>query len=236
MIDLTNLPFQNEILWVVMLLVNFIAILGAYRFFGKTGILIWIPLAAVIANIQVVKTVELFGFTATLGNIVYATSFLATDILSENYGKEEARKAVFIGFFSLIVLTVMMNLALLFEPHSSDFSQESLTTIFSLMPRIALASLVAYGISQFHDVWSYNFWKDKLPGKKTIWIRNNLSTMISQLLDSVIFTFIAFYGEFEPTVLREIVFTTYFFKWIVAALDTPFLYIARDWADKRIIE
>lgn len=227
---------MNEILWVVMLAANFLAILLAYRLFGKTGLYIWIPLAAVIANIQVIKTVELFGFTATLGNIVYATSFLTTDILSENYGKEEARKAVFIGFFSLIILTVMMNLALLFKPHPSDFSQESLSTIFSIMPRIALGSLTAYGISQLHDVWAYNFWKNKIPGKTTIWIRNNLSTMVSQLIDTVIFTVIAFYGVFETPVLFEIMLTTYFFKWIVAALDTPFLYIARGWSDKRIVE
>ena len=219
-----------------MMLANFIAILGAYRFFGKIGLFIWIPLAAVIANIQVVKTVELFGFTATLGNIVYATSFLATDILSENYGKEEARKAVFIGFFSLILLTVMMNLALLFKPHPSDFAHESLSTIFSIMPRIALGSLTAYGVSQLHDVWAYNFWKNKIPGKTTIWIRNNLSTMISQAIDTVIFTFIAFYGVFEQPVLVEILITTYFFKWIVAACDTPFLYIARGWSDRRIVD
>ena len=226
----------NELLWVVMLAVNFFAILLAYRIFGKIGIFIWIPLSVVIANLQVVKTVELFGFTATLGNIVYATSFLATDILSENYGAKEARKAVVIGFFSILVLTVMMNLALQFTPHPSDFSQESLFTIFSIMPRIALGSLIAYSLSQFHDVWAYTFWKRKIPGKTTIWIRNNLSTMISQFIDSLVFTVIAFYGVFGNAVLVEIVLTTYFFKWIVAALDTPFLYIARGWSDQRIVD
>ncbi len=236
MIDVGSMLFGNEILWIIMLIANFCGILFAYRVFGKTGLFIWIPLSAVIANIQVVKTVELFGFTATLGNIVYATSFLATDILSENYGKKEARRAVYIGFFSLILLTIMMNMALMFKPHSSDFAQESLFTIFSIMPRIALGSLVAYGLSQLHDVWAYNFWKEKQPGKKFLWLRNNLSTMISQLIDSLIFSVIAFWGLFPQTVFIEILITTYLFKWIVAALDTPFLYIARNWKDRKIIE
>ena len=210
-----------------MLAANFGGILFSYRFFGKTGLYIWIPLAVIIANIQVVKTVELFGLTATLGNIVYATSFLATDILSENYGKNEARKAVFIGFFSLILMTLLMNLALYFEPHASDFAQESLVTIFGLMPRIALASLAAYGVAQLHDVWAYNFWKMKKPGKKYLWLRNNMSTMVSQAMDSVIFTGIAFWGVFPGDVLVQILITTYIFKWVVALLDTPFLYIAK---------
>jgi len=217
----------NELLWICMLLVNFGAILFAYRCFGKIGLFIWIPISVIIANIQVLKTVELFGFTNTLGNIVYATSFLVTDILSENYGPKEARKAVYIGFFSLILLTALMNLALLFQPSSGDFAQDSLKKIFSFMPRIALASLAAYWVSQTHDVWAYNFWRRKLPADKFIWIRNNASTMVSQAIDSSLFTIIAFWGVFDPSLLFEIMATTYVMKWIVAALDTPFLYWAK---------
>ena len=103
---------MNELLWALMLSANFIAILLCYRFFGKLGLYIWIPISVIIANIQVLKTVELFGLTATLGNIVYATSFLATDILGENYQVKDARRAVYIGFFALISMTVFMNIAL----------------------------------------------------------------------------------------------------------------------------
>ena len=226
----------NELLWVLMLMVNFGGILFSYRFFGRTGLFIWVPLAAIIANIQVVKTIELFGMTATLGNIVYATSFLATDILNENYGKKDAQKAVYIGFFTLIMMTVLMNLALYFKPHESDFSQDSLVTIFSIMPRIALGSLVAYGISQTHDVWAYNFWRKLRPDRKYLWMRNNLSTMVSQLIDTVIFTGIAFWGVFPWPVLREIAVTTYLLKWAVAVLDTPFMYIAKRFREKNRVD
>ena len=210
-----------------MMAVNFCAILFAYRVFGKRGLFIWIPLSVIVANIQVLKTVELFGFTSTLGNIVYASSFLVTDILSENYGKKEAKKAVAIGFFSLIIMTVLMNIALIFKPSPEDFAQESLSVIFSFMPRIALASLGAYWVSQTHDVWAYDFWKKKFPSDKFIWLRNNASTMISQLIDSVLFTLIAFWGVYRLPLLLEITVTTYVMKWIVAVLDTPFLYISK---------
>lgn len=221
----------NELFWLVEILANFLLIILAYKLFGKWGLIMWIPVATILANIQVVQTIQLFGFSATLGNVVYATSFLVTDILSENYGKKEAGKAVWIGFFSLITMTLLMNLTLLFHPlPGDDFAQTThgaLSTIFSLMPRIALASLTAYIISQRHDVWAFHFWKDKFPSDRHLWIRNNLSTMVSQLFDSAIFVVIAFWGVFDPTVLGEIFITTYLLKWLVAAADTPFVYWAK---------
>lgn len=219
----------NELWWLLLLVTNFAAILFIYRFMGRIGILIWIPIATIIANIQVLKTIELFGVTATLGNIVYATSFLVTDILSENYGKKSARSAVLIGFFSLITATVVMNIALGFLPSPEDFAQESLVTLFSILPRITLASLAAYGISQIHDIWAYQFWRKKLPASRYIWVRNNASTMVSQLIDTLIFNTIAFAGVFPWDIWWEINLTTYLLKWLVAGLDTPLVYIAARW-------
>lgn len=214
-----------------MLPANFLLIILAYKIFGKWGLIMWIPVSVIAANIQVIQTVKLFGMAATLGNIVYATSFLITDILSENYGKQEAKKAVWLGFYSLIAVTLLMNMALLFRPLEGDeFSQvtyDALSTIFKLMPRIALASLVAYILSQQHDVWAFHFWKRQFHKDNQLWIRNNLSTMVSQLIDSVIFVLIAFYGVFQNEVLFEIFITTYILKWIVAVADTPFVYWAR---------
>ncbi len=226
---------MNELLWGVMLLVNFLLVIFVYRVAGRTGLYIWVPISTILANIQVVKMVSLFGFEATLGNIVYATSFLVTDILSENYGRKHAKKAVYIGFFSLISFALIMNLALYFEPSQNDFAQKSMVTIFSLMPRLAVASLLAYAAAQFHDVWAYHFWKKVFPSKKHIWIRNNASTMISQFLDSVIFTVVAFVGVYPMGVLFEIFITTYVLKWIVAAADTPFVYLAHMIKEKHFV-
>ncbi len=219
--------FGNEILWLLMLAANFIAILIAYRFFGRTGLYIWIPIATILANIQVLKMVDLFAIGVTLGNITYASSFLVTDILSENYGHRAARKAVFIGFFSLLSTVLIMHLALAFIPNEHDFIQGSLAEIFTLLPRIALASLVAYGVSQLHDVWAYQFWRRLFPDDRLLWLRNNASTMVSQLLDSLLFTAIAFYALLPRGELVQIFLTTCLLKWLVAAADTPFLYLAR---------
>ncbi|MCP4118822.1 MAG: queuosine precursor transporter [Desulfobacteraceae bacterium] len=220
---------MNELLWLAMLAVNFGFILIIYRFFGKTGLYAWVPIAAIVANIQVVKLVELVGVTATLGNIVYASSFLVTDILSEVYGKKAAQKAVHIGLFSLVAMTVLMNMALYFAPAPDDFAQESLKNIFAFMPRVAGASLFAYFISQSHDVWAYDFWRKRFPSPKLLWLRNNASTMVSQLIDSSVFTLLAFWGVFPAAALFEIFWTTYLLKWVVGAADTPFIYIARNW-------
>lgn len=218
-----------------MLAVNFGCILMAYRFFGKIGLYAWAPLAAVVANVQVLKLVELFGLTATLGNIVYASSFLVTDILSEIYGKKEAKKAVYLGLFALVVMTGLMNLALAFTPAADDFAQGSLATIFGFMPRIAGASLLAYFLSQTHDVWAFEFWRNRFPDIKFLWLRNNASTMVSQFIDSSLFTIIAFGGVYPTGALVEIFWTTYLLKWVVGAADTPFIYLARRWFDQKKI-
>ena len=222
--DIINVLMANEMLWVVMLVVNFAAILLVYRFLGRAGLYVWIALAGIVANIQVSKTVEILGLTATLGNIVYAGSFLATDILSERYGKRAARRGIAVGFFAIVTVTVLMQLALLFEPAPSDVMHGALSNVFGVLPRIAVASLAAYLVSQAHDVWAYQFWRERFPGP--LWVRNNLSTIVSQLIDSVIFTLVAFLGVFSAPVLIQIVITTYLFKAVVAFADTPVLYLA----------
>lgn len=218
-----------------MLLLNFLSILFVYRFFGRIGLFAWLPISVIIANIQVIKTVELFGLTASLGNIVYATSFLATDILSENHGQKDASRAVGIGLTALVILTLFMNLALVFEPSKVDFAQESMLNLYSLLPRITAASFTAYGLSQFNDVRIYALLKKRRPEQGWIWLRNNVSTMISQAIDSLVFCIIAFAGTMPLVEFMEILVTTYVLKWLVAVMDTPLVYIARQWFNKQTI-
>jgi queuosine precursor transporter len=211
----------------VFVLITFSCLLIMYRMFGRTGLFVWIGISTILANLQVVKTIEIFGLTATLGNAMYGTAFLVTDILNEKYGKEDAQKAVWLGFFTLIVMTIIMQLALLFQPHPDDFAQESLATIFGIIPRIALGSLVAYLVSQFTDVYIFTYLKQKFPTDSQFWVRNNGSTMVSQLLDTLVFTSIAFLGEYPMDVWFEIFITTYLLKWVISLMDTPFGYIAK---------
>lgn len=217
----------NEWFGLLFAIVNFILVLAMYRLFGKTGLFVWIGFSTVMANLQVVKTIEMFGLTATLGNAMYGTAFLVTDILNEKYGKDEAKKAVWLGFFTLLSMTLIMQMVLMFKPHETDFAQEALSTLFSVLPRIAAGSLAAYLVSQFTDVYIFSYLKKKFPKDGQFWIRNNGSTMISQLLDTLVFTSIAFLGVFPIEEWVQIFFTTYLLKFIVAILDTPFGYIAK---------
>lgn len=120
-----------------------------------------------------------------------------------------------------------MQIALLFKPHASDFAQPALETIFGLLPRIAFGSLLAFVISQSLDVHLFHWFKKKFPRDSQLWIRNNGSTMISQLIDTFVFTSIAFLGVFPLHDWIQIFMTTYVLKWIVAMLDTPFVYFAK---------
>ena len=220
---------QNELLFFLMFFVDFGLLLLLYRLFGRIGIYAWIPAATILANIQVMKTVVIFGMTATLGNAAYASIFLATDILSENYGKKEARIAVWLGLAASLAATLVMSIAVWFVPAENDFAHESLKGLFTVMPRVAMASLIAYLISQFNDISLYHLLKKAKPSVGFLWMRNNGSTLVSQLLDSLIFATFAFWGMFPLKDFISIVVTTYLFKALGALLDTPCIYVAAQW-------
>ena len=221
----------NEILWFGLLIFSLLMVIAAYRLFGKTGLYVWTATAVILANIQVMKTVEVFGLVTAMGNVVYSSLFLVTDIINENHSKKDAQKAVWIGFFVLISMTVLMQITLQFIPDESDILSDHISAIFSFMPRIAFASLTAYLISQLHDVWFFAALKKKF-GSRRLWFRNNASTIISQLIDNVVFTLIAFTGVFSWSVILQIFFTSLILKVVVAVCDTPFLYLARAIRDK----
>jgi len=216
----------NEVLWIGLIFSCFIGVILAYRLFGKTGLYIWTAIGVILANIQVMKTIQIFGLVTALGNVIYSSLFLVTDILNENHSKKDAQKAVWIGFFVLIATTIIMQITIQFIPDESDFLSENITKIFSFLPRIAFASLLAYLISQNHDVWFFARLKNKHK-KKMLWFRNNLSTISSQLIDNIIFTLIAFVGVFSASVIIQIFITSLIMKVIVASCDTPFIYLAR---------
>lgn len=218
---------KNELLLVVEMLLTFGAVIFAYKKFGKLGLFIWIPIATILANIQVLISVQILGLASTLGNVIYSSTFLATDILSENYSKKDAKKAVGIGFFTLIITTVLMNFILQYTVIEDAFSKEMyghVASIFKAMPRLVLASLSAFYVAQNHDVWAYQLWKKYFPDPKYLWLRNNGSTIVSQLLDTGIFTLIAFWGVLPWPVIREIFVTTLILKTIISFADTPFFY------------
>ena len=217
----------NELLWFGLMILCYLAVLLIYKLFGRKGLFAWVAMSIILANIQVMKTIQIFGLVTAEGNIVYSSIFFVSDILNEVYGKNEARKAVYVGFFVLVMTTVIMQVTLMFIPDSSDTMAPHLAAIFGFMPRIALASLAAYICSQMYDVWMYAFIK-KYHGRKLLWLRSNVSVIFSQLIDNTMFTIIAFYGIFSWDIILQIYVTSLMLKIIVSFVDTPFLYLARN--------
>lgn len=218
-----------NLLWGIgFVIVNFAFFLLCYRLFGKKGLYAWVGVATVIANIQVTKTISMPpNIVMTLGNTMYVTLYMTSDLINEKYGRREARTAVWFGFFTLLMTTVIMQMALKFTPDESDFAQESLEKIFGLMPRLALGSLTAYFISQFLDVRLYSWIRKYYSTSRQLWIRSNGSTMVSSFVDTLIFCTIAFAGNYEWKVWVQILLTTYVAKFLLTAAGTPILYIAR---------
>ncbi len=217
----------NEILFVGEILLCFFLVILAYKLFGKMGLFVWVGMSIILANIQVMKTIGIFGLVTAMGNVIYSSIFLVSDILNEIYGKREAKKAVWLGFFTLIATTLVMQLTLYFIPDVSDTLSPHLAAIFSLLPRITAASLTAYLMSQLFDVWLYALIK-KYHRRKYLWFRNNASSIISQLIDNGTFTFLAFVGVFSWTIMWQIFLTSYIMKIIISISDTPFVYWARN--------
>ena len=227
---------RNELIWLVYIIINYTCILFAYRKWGKLGLFTFLPISIILANIQVSKLVVLFGFETTLGNIAYSSIFIISDILTENYGEKEARKTVVLGFVTMIFTTIVMNIALSITPSSSDFNQEHIKAIFGPFTRFTFASLLAYLISSNVDISLYTMIKKINPDYKSIWIRNNGSTLFSQVIDNVVFNTVAFIGVFSIPIIISIIFSTYFLKVITSLFDTPFLYIATKWKQSGVIE
>ncbi len=177
----------------------------------------------VVANVLASKIVVFLWWEFDAGTIVYASVFLLTDMLSEFYGKKTAQKAVFAGFFANIMLLLSVLIAIAWQPSASWGNQEAFAAVLGNTWRIVLASMTAYLLSQNHDIWAYEFWR-KLTRGRHLWLRNNASTMASQLLDTVVFVSIAFYGVYPIT---GMIIGLYTFKLLVAVIDTPYLYVVR---------
>ena len=198
---------------------------------GKAYIYGIIAALAILMNVFVLKPFDIFGLTTYGGNILYGCIFFCTDLLSEHYGKKEALKAVRIGFLALFLYFMASQFYLHLDTNLSlegSFEiQSALTTIFSPAWGIVVASLFAFLFSNTIDVYVYDSIHKKT-GSKFLWLRNNASTIFSQLVDTIIFTFIAAaFGIFDWSIVGEIIFFAYIFKILVAAFDTPFLYLSR---------
>ena len=229
---------MNELLLIGSVLFIFGSVLLSYYFFGKSGLYFMTAISTVFANVEVLVLVHAFGMDQTLGNVLFGATFLITDILSECEGKKEANKAVLIGVFSSLFFLLLSQSWLLYKPTSGDTVMGPLREIFKAAPRTVLASLVVYAVSQTFDVWLYHKWwafTEKKCGssRKFLWLRNNGSTLVSQLLNTLLFTLAAFVGTYDWRTLLSIFASSYVIFIFTSLIDTPAVYLARLIADKR---
>lgn len=231
------------IIFIIQLLFIWSFLLLMLKFFGKEGLYVFVAVAVVTANIEVLKLVNFNFFTnpITLGNALFASVFLATDILSENYDKKTAQKAVWFGFCGYLLSVVVMFLALGYRPLSSKVITPDLEWALAVQPAmevlfipslgIFIASMSAYFISQFFDIFIFHKIKDQTGGKH-LWFRNNASTFCSSIIDNTTFNFLAFMiltpnPVSFPVLLRSYILGMLVLRWIIAIFDTPVIYLAR---------
>ena len=218
---------MNELLFTGSMALYFVMISLAYRIWGKAGLYGWIVFAVIMANIEALICVDMFSVSTTLGNVMYGTLYLATDILNENYGPHAARRGVTIGFGMMAALTISSMLNVYFRPNGDDLAHDAFTVLFEFMPRMALSSYLTYLISNLVDIRIYSLLRRLFPSGRAFWIRNNGSTLASQLVDTVLFSAMAYTGILPFQTVVEIAISMYIFKFVVSWFDTPFLWYAK---------
>ena len=208
-----------------------------YRFFGRYGLLACIVLSILLANLQGPKLTVIFGMETSLGVIFYSSIFFATDLMSEKFGKKAADNAVMMGFSVSAIILIMLSISLLFVPSTQNqqtFSSEvheSFVRILDFTPRFIFGSLFAYLISQRFDVWCFHKIKAWTNGRH-LWLRNNLSTMASQTVDTTLYALVVWWGVVDLEQAISLGLAKMVFKIGIAAFDTPFIYWARSWSVK----
>lgn len=234
-----------EAVWPLVLAWSFGTLMVMHRLWGESGLYVYIVAAILGANIQVLKAVKfsLYPEPVAGGTILFASTYVATDILTECYGAEAGRRGVLLGFAAYLFFTVTMILTLGYSPLTPEQAGESMAwalpfhghieALFLPSPALFLAGMVAYLASQLNDVWVFQRLRKATKGR-FLWMRANVSTALSALIDNTVFSILAWIVLApNPLPLRTVVvvyiFGTYWLRLVLAFVEIPFVYLARRW-------
>ena len=226
-----------EFLWIFTVFYDLSITVVLFKLFGLRGLYIAVTLGIMLANLQggKVSDLNLFGqtFTVSMGAIMYSGIYFATDVLNEKYGRQEANRAVMLGFFANIAVMITLVLSVQFKPSEITGSalevHNAISTLAYYSPAFVIGSLTAYLVSQTFDVWFFNKIKS-ITGESKLWLRNNLSTITSQLIDTLIYQFTwVFATGMDWSTALMLALTKYVFKVLIAAIDTIFIYWVKKW-------
>lgn len=209
-------------------------ILGMMRFYGAVGLMFYSAIAVIVGNFQVQLAAFFSFFTdpIALGTVVFSSTFIVSSILTEYYGKKEAQKAIWLSFSGMIILSFFMFLTLGFNPaHGFQDVYEAMRVLFLPVPALIAASLIAYVVGQYNDIWIFAA-VSKLTRGRLLWLRSSLAIGMGMFLDSLIFSVLAWI-VFAPvpleweTVFYTYVLGTYILRLGVGLIGIPFIYLAR---------
>jgi len=217
---------ENELLLLLTAIISAGVVFAAWQIDKErlySAILIFLILISILGG----KIVEFFGYETNTGNIFYASIFLATYFLIERYGKREGIRSIWIGVIGVVFFSVLLGLALLYASSPSTVTlSEALTTAFAPFSRLALASLVGYAASQTLNVYLYLYLKQRFNNGR-LWLRANIANASAQLLDSLIFFTVAFWGIVPLANVQEVMVTGFVIKVVFMMAAAPLLYMNR---------
>lgn len=216
---------MNEILFFASLIAVFAAVVMVAKVLGKEGIFAWIAVATILANILVPKQITLFGLNVTMGNIMFASTYLCTDVLSEIYSMKESKKAVHIGLLCALLYVAVSQITILFSPSELDIISGSMENLFAMSARVTLASVTMFYFANLADVYLFEALRKKYPN--ALWLRNNVSTIVCNCSENFLFTIAALIGVYSMSDCISIAIATCVIEMLIAVCDTPFLYWAR---------
>lgn len=176
-----------------------------------------------ISNLASTKILDLGPFTFDGGTLLFPLSYIFGDILTEVYGYQKARKVIWTGFGAALLMSLVLWVVQILPPSPDWPNQQAYESLLGFVPRIVIASLIAYFAGAFSNAFILSKLKIRTSGKY-LWIRTIGSTVLGEGIDTVIFCFVAFYGLFPNDVLISIIISNYLFKTGVEILFTPVTY------------
>jgi queuosine precursor transporter len=214
---------NNELLLFIHLFLVFGFTIGALRL-GKEALVAWIALQSVLANLFVLKQVTLFSFDGVCCDIFMLGVVLGLNLLQEYFGKAYAKRAVLISFLAMAAFAVLAKMHLFYQPSASDWSQSSYEAILSPTPRMLVASLTTFFLVQQFDVRFFSWLRSRCQ-KMHLSLRTTLSIILSQAIDTVLFTFLGLYGIVDH--LFSIIFICFFIKFLIAISAAPVTLLSK---------
>lgn len=201
-------------------------------YLGRTAIFVFTVGCILVSNCTVTKQVEFLGLTTSLAVFIFSVTYLANDILTEYWGRTDGFKLVLSNLAAQVAFMVYSTAAIWTPPAPTDEASSAIITLFTVTPRVTIAAIVS-AVGGFICVGIFSYLKRRYrKGWVSLVIRNSVSTVLGNWVNTVVFFFIAFYGVFSDRILFQVILSALVAKLTVGILDSPFMILAR-WAKNK---